>query len=75
MVTALGCRIEKIQPISHLFPDAMLGLMCRPMWRTLRGKLALSSVRLFHKYGWLPRLFPSRIFAEVRVPGAHPSKG
>lgn len=56
-----------ITPGSHLFPDPILGLLYREMWGTLKGKLALSSVRFFQKRGWLPRLFPSRIFVEARL--------
>ena len=52
---------------SHLFPDPIIALLQNELWNTWRGKLALLSLKVFHSRGWLPKLFPSRMFVEVRL--------
>lgn len=62
----LGCPY-RLHTGSHLFPHPILHLLSEEM-RGFKGKLALSSLKIFRKLGWLPSLFPSRIFVEAYLP-------
>lgn len=54
-----------------LFPGAFLPLLRRALAGNPVGRLALLPLRAVNKLGWLPRLYPSRIFAEaIRPTGA-----
>ncbi len=68
LLNELGCRF-KMHTGSHLFPHALLALLYREMWGSFTGKLALSSLKIFHSRRWLPFLFPTRIFVEAYPPG------
>ncbi len=63
MLKGIGGR-NTISTGDHLFPQLILSLLYKKMWSNWKGKIALSSVRFFEKRGWLPELFPTRIFAE-----------
>ena len=57
----------KIHTGCHLFPHPILALLFQFMWGSLKGKLALSPLKFFLDRGWLPNLFPSRIFVEAAL--------
>ena len=53
---------------AYLFPRNFISIMNESLAGNKVARLALFPLRLFNKIGWLPRLFPSRIFVEAYPP-------
>jgi hypothetical protein len=61
-----GYRAE-VHTGAYLFPVNFISLLYHSMGRSVLGRLFVVPLWALNKLGWLPRRFPSRIFAEAYV--------